>query len=513
MPVSSDDRAVSELVGAVILFAFLFLTVALWQTQVVPQQNGQLEFNHNELVQRDLAEARNAIVSTAGGAVPSSISVDLAPEYPPRTIFINPARPSGTIRTVGTDDPLVAITIANATSRDPEVGDFWDGSDRSIGSGNLVYEPGYNVYTAAPTTVYENTVLYNRYGDGVNISLAGQAIVDDETITLVALNGSLSRTRVGTTALDFAALSRSTRTISVTNASGSVFTVLFPSRLNETAWNRTFAESGELVTQGGHVVDVRSAGTVAGFTVIAVEFEGNVEYTLRMAKVGVGTDTGRPEPAYILDVHGDGSSVPVDGQQRLVVEVRDAFNNPVDGIEVRNGSGTQLNGGSLDAEVKTTDADGRAAFVFTPGDSGTVTIEINASDDATVTDEERVTFDVVVTGGGPPSLTELAVDATTSPCGGSGPPMDCYDTVSFDYTVSDDVRVANLTVSIRDVDGVELVTSTETVDSASQSGSFQVDLSAQQIAVSDDSPDLFYEVIVFDDAADSETVTGSVPKP
>lgn len=509
MPVGSEDRAVSTLVGAVIVFAFIILFMALWQTQVVPQQNAAIEFNHNLDVQDDLADARNAIVSAPGGGNVPSISIDMAPTYPARTLFFNPAPPQGSLRTAGTTNDDVELSVDNATVADAELGDFWSGTERAYTTGILQYRPEYNAYTTAPATVYDNTLLYNRHGGGVNITVAEQAVVDGDTIKLIAINGSLSRNQAQSYAIDFETLSSSDRSVAITNDGGGNITISFPSRLNATQWNETFAETGELVSQGGHVVDVRSTGSVGDFIVVTVELEGDTTYTLRMAKVGVGEKTTTPEQAYLIDVRGDNRSITTEGSQELVVEVRDAFNNPVSGVSVRNNSTSDLNGGSLDAEEKTTDSNGQATFEFTPGSTGTATIVFNMSDDGTVTAEETVSFSVNVTGAGgvSPSLTELTVSSTNF---STGPTSFFYENVSFTYSVSDDSEVANITVRILTKDGNEITTKTRVVDAVSDSGTIQVDISDEEI---DESTDLHFELIVFDDVGNTETDTGIVPKP
>lgn len=396
MAFESDDRAVSTLVGAVIVFAFLFLLMALWQTQVVPQQNAEIEFHHNLGVQNDLLDARNAIVSAPGSGDIPSVSIDMAPTYPARTLFFNPAPPQASLRTAGTSNPSAELQIGNATVKDDEVADFWTGADRSYNTGVLQYEPHYNEYNGAPTTIYDNTVLMNHHGDGVNITAADQALIRGDEIRLIVLNGSLSRNQALSYALDFKPLSSSDRSIAVTNESGGNITLSFPSRLNASQWNATLAETGELSSQGGRVVGVRSSGSVDGFTLITIELAGDTTYTLRMAKVGVGQATTSPEKAYLMDVSGDGRSITMNGTQALVVEVRDAFNNPVSGVPVRKDSDSDLNGGTLDADEKTTGSDGQAMFVFTPDSSGTVTIVFNMSDDGSATAEDTVTFTVNV---------------------------------------------------------------------------------------------------------------------
>lgn len=454
MSFRGDDRAAAVQVGAVILFGFLVIAVTTWQATVVPQENARVEYAHSQRVVDDMQDARNVVVSAPGETSLRSVGVEMAPSYPPRSIFVNPGPPSGTLRTVGTDDPDHAISVNNATATDEETADFWNGTPHArYPTGALEYEPGYNVFTGAPDTVYENTALYTVGGDGTVVDVTGQDVVDGTTVTLVALDGRLSRTTSDTYSVDFEALSAPSTSVAVTNASNGNVTVSFPSRRGAGWWNASLAESGELDEFGGHVVDVR--GTSAGdFENVTIELEGDVTYTLRMAKVGVGSGADDPGKSYVVDVAGDGTSVRSGNTRQLVVEVRDRYSNPVSGVTVTvDDSDTDLVGGSLDATEATTGSDGRATFEFTGGSAGTATVVVNVSDDATPLDRELATFEVDVTGGstagGAYTVTWSNPDGQTGvDCDASGDTctVDASQTTSVDLTAATAPTVVDTTI-------------------------------------------------------------------
>lgn len=363
MSFRGDDRGAAIQVGAVILFGFLVLSMAAWQAQVVPSENANVEFTHNQRAVDDMQDVRNAVVGAPGGGAVRSVAVELAPEYPPRALFVNPGRPTGTVRTVGTTDPGLSLVVDNAAAVSGATADFWDGSARSYNTGGLLYRPDYNVYTGAPTTVYENSVLYNRHDGGPNLTVVGQDLVDGTAIELVALNGSLARTGSGSLTLDPDVESASTTEVALTDSGGNV-TISFPSQLNASWW--TSALEDELVDNGGHVVDVSQAALPGPFFNVTVELEAGVTYRLRMAKIGVGSGVTPTSETYLESVQGDGESVALGGSQRLVVEVRDRYNNPVAGVTVTGSAGE----GSLADRTVTTGSDGRAAFTYNAPNSG-----------------------------------------------------------------------------------------------------------------------------------------------
>ena len=238
MEARGDDRAQAVQIGAVLLFGILIISFATYQAFVVPNQNRQVEFDHSQAVQGDLQELRNAIVSMAGDGTGKSVSITMGTRYPSRLVAINPGPVVSSLRTDGTTDGHVNVSVDNATTTG-ETGDFWSGRAHNYTTGSLVYRPQYNVYDGAPVTVYENTALVNEFRDG-NVTIAGQRLLSGNRITLVTLNGSLSRSRSGTTSVDVSPVSASTRTVAVTNESaGENVTIRVPTRTAATSRGST----------------------------------------------------------------------------------------------------------------------------------------------------------------------------------------------------------------------------------------------------------------------------------
>ncbi|WP_123538681.1 Ig-like domain-containing protein [Halosimplex salinum] len=359
---SWDDRGQSIQIGAVLIFAALILLVSLYQATIVPQQNEQIEFDHSQQVQGELLDLRNAVTSAVGDAARRSVSVTLGTTYPPRFLAVNPPPASGQLRTVGTGDSDVAFGVTNATALDAETGDFWDGDRRDYGTGGIVYRPSYSEYGQPPSTVYENSVLYDDFSfEGTTIARSEQALVDGNTITLVALNGSLRRSSSGSLSVDVRPVSASTRTVAVRNADpDSNVTVRVPTRLSESRWAELLAD--EFVGEGGNVTDVRTNPLPAApeYRMLVVDMVPGT-YDLRMAKAGVGTRVTGTDAAYLTEVRGNGTSVPEGATRQFVVEVRDRYNNPVSGATVRAASdGT----GTVGPATARTDESGRVRLTY-----------------------------------------------------------------------------------------------------------------------------------------------------
>ncbi|WP_436931455.1 hypothetical protein [Halosimplex halobium] len=363
-----DDRGQSIQIGAVLIFAALILLLSLYQATIVPQQNEQVEFDHSQQVQSDLLDLRNAVVSTFGESASRAVSVQLGTTYPSRVLAVNPPPVSGSLSTAGTADGDVSFSLANVEALDEETDDFWDtgGSPRAYSTGSVVYRPSYNEYGQPPRTVYDSTVLYDNFTfEGATIARSDQTLVDGSTISLVALNGSLRRSSSGSTAVDVRPVSASSTTVAVRNEPGERVTLRIATRLPEQRWEELLAD--QRASEGGNISDdddaVRTEPLgVPGYRTLVVELVPGT-YELRMAKAGVGTRVTDTSAAYMTDVAADGSTVPEEGAVRLTVEVRDAYNNPVAGVDV-TGESTVPSAGVLATSETTTGEDGRATFRF-----------------------------------------------------------------------------------------------------------------------------------------------------
>ncbi|WP_226010498.1 Ig-like domain-containing protein [Halomicrobium salinisoli] len=361
-----DERGQSVQIGAVLLFAVLVLSFSTYQAAVVPDQNRAVEISHSERVQGQLQELRNALVSTVGGGSQRSTAVALGTRYPSRAVAVNPPPPAGTLRTAGTDDALVNVSVRNAVA-DGEAGDVWNGTARAYPTGGVVYDPGYNVYRDAPRTVYEQTVLYNDYGEA-RIGLANQTLIEDETVSLVALDGSLSRTSSGTASVDVRPISASERTVAVAD-DGDPITVAFATRLPAAAWERRLAGQE-------HVADVRERPDAAPdpYRLVEVVLERGVTYRLQLTKVGVGTGATGENATYLVDRTG-GATVRRGETVEVAVAARDDYGNPVQGTTVHGSVGA----GTLSPSTATTGDDGRVAFEYDASGVEPGTYEVNLS--------------------------------------------------------------------------------------------------------------------------------------
>jgi hypothetical protein len=476
MRLRDDERGQSVQIGAVLLFATLIIAFSSYQAFVVPQQNEEIEFNHNQQVQDEMQDLRNAVVSMSGGGSATATSLTLGTTYPSRAIAQNPGPASGSLRTAGTENELVNLSIRNATA-DGETGDVWDGSRRSYNTGAILYDPAYNRYGEAPRTTYEHSVLYNEFRSGTIVK-SGQGVVDGRTLSLVVVNGSLSRTATGATSVDVRPVSSSTETVLVRAPDGdSPVTVNFTSRLPASRWQELLGEEDNVrsVTQHPAVVS-------GPFHAVQVKLEPDVAYRLQLTKVGVGTGVTDEDPDYLTDEDGEGATVTRGESQRVTLSVRDDLNNPVSDVTVNASVGSGK--GSFADGTKSTDGDGEVAFEYeTTGSTETGTHRLNfTTNDSSVLstrpfDQSRpknVSMDVTVTessGGGGAGAYTVTWKNPEETSGNSGAALSsCSDdacTWDVDGSSSDTLELnATLTPSYEGVN-VDFAVSNSTVGTIS----------------------------------------------
>ncbi|WP_255148907.1 Ig-like domain-containing protein [Halorarius halobius] len=382
MTLTTDDRAVSELLGAILLFGLLTALLVLVQANAVPTANREVEFQHNQRLQTDFQAFDADVGSVAATGRDRTTLFELGTTYPNRFVLVNPGPVAGSLTTRGG-----GFVVENAVAGG-ETGDFWNGSARAYDGVRLAYGPSYNYYDA-PRTVYEHGVVVNEFGDRTRQVDAG-SFVAGRTIDLVALSGRRSVAQASTASVRTVGLSTATRTVRVTD-DGDPVVVRLRTGLSAANWSRILDE--QFVDAGGHVQAVRPGpdGTVE------VVFEPGVDYDLRLAAVTVGGNVSRPDARYLTTT--DDAPTTEEGTATAVsVELRDAYNGPVAGVDVS----FTASSGTLSASTVRTDADGRATVTVTPTAAGrttvTATVELNGA--AGTQPAERVTVPVTVRGGG-----------------------------------------------------------------------------------------------------------------
>jgi len=220
-----DNRAVAPVIGFILALGILVLLLAIYQAQIVPQQNAETELEHHQETRDELRSLHNAISAVGVDQEPRFESINLGTSYESRTLGINPPPPAGTIRTEEHN-----ITIANES-----------GNTTDIPTQFIEYQPGYNELDIG-STWYENSVLYFDGPDSVGI-IEDQEMISGKNASIISLQNEFQET--GTGRITFELYPKNNReNISLPEVKeNEKYNITIPTRLDD-YWNETLDSSG-----------------------------------------------------------------------------------------------------------------------------------------------------------------------------------------------------------------------------------------------------------------------------
>lgn len=232
MSILADERGVSEVIGAVLLFAILIISLSLYQAYAVPAENKQIEFSHYQTVQEDMKEVRQAIIDVGQTNAERSATVKLGTQYPARVFTMNNPPPAGTLRTDTIGSGRITLSGVNTTAICGQ---------ETTTTKELTYSPGYHYLDGTPEITYENTVIYRETQSGTVLIDSGQTLISGKQINLFPLLGNVSESQSGVATLDIQGDSSGATDISKKT------TLTIPTRLSADTWETELLANEEVV--------------------------------------------------------------------------------------------------------------------------------------------------------------------------------------------------------------------------------------------------------------------------
>ncbi|QLD86734.1 hypothetical protein HWV23_13680 [Natronomonas halophila] len=272
------NRGQSEVIGAILIFAIIVTLIGINQAFVVPDANADVEFQHNNDVQRDMVDLRSGTTEAAASNEPRSRSIALGTDYPTRFVAVNPPAPTGSFRTT---------SGGNISASGLDLSDICGTGSDDPSTKFLRYEPNYNEYQDANPITVENTVTYRETG-GNPLFNTGQFFAQDSQINIIRYTGDFEETSARTASVD---LIPSATGVDEVNTSDENLTVTLPSNLESDDWDRIVDTSGVNISDNG--------SDAVDFT-----FHNDRIYTVRCTTVGINEDPD-VSPADLTDDGGD----------------------------------------------------------------------------------------------------------------------------------------------------------------------------------------------------------------
>lgn len=373
---ANDERAVSPVVGFVLIFALVMIVFTIYQADVVPAQNKEVEFKHSQTVEDEMSRLNDAIQEAGTSGVPQSATVATGVQYPDRVLGINPGAPAGSIYT---SDPF-AVEINNLETKDGH----WDGIS-GPNSRQVIYETNYNLYQSEPRIVIENGLLYKQFDNADIVDSAG--IVSGTTINLQLINGSASgeyQESSSSATISPVPQSASREYLNV-SPSGGTPTLRLETTLSRQAWENT------LGTDFSGVDGTEEYARVAGYAgsdpaTVTIELKSGQNYDLRITEIGF--QNVEKSPYYLTREDRQDRTTGSDETETFVVSARDEFGNPVSNTKVTLSGITAP--GMVTASSATTDENGRATLTYEQKGQGGGEIEFEIGPNS----REQVTYNI-----------------------------------------------------------------------------------------------------------------------
>lgn len=393
MTFRGDERAQALQVGAVLLFGFLIVGLAVYQISVVPEQNRQVEFDAYQDAARDLSDLRGDVLASAGRDVTASTTVKTGARYPPRAVFVNPPPSTGSVE-LGEPGTVTIENAAAVGSEDENTRRYWDGAPREFETKPARFTPDYSDFEGLPIVVTGES-SFRDAGDRI-VPAGGQTLLSGDRLQLIAIGGEMDASGLETQ-VTADPVSAAERTVVVEGAGDEDVVVEIVPGADPDAWNGTF---GERLLDREDVLAVE-----ARTDTVAVTLDGDRRYRLRLGKVelrerGDVSSADAPETAYVVAKSDEESTIARGANKTLRVEVRDAFDNPAtdEDVEFELTSGS----GSLARTEAVSTEDGEASTTFEPSAGFTGEAEITATvpDAEDGVDEKVFTVNVVDPEGG-----------------------------------------------------------------------------------------------------------------
>lgn len=177
MKLFNNEKAVSEVVGAMMILLILVLYLGVMQTRQVPEWNKELEIQHFDVVYDDFITMRSNIEDSSSKNIPRTSSIHMGIKYPDRFLLANPGPgASGIISTY----PLKINISYNTTS-----GLKW----KNYTSMGIIYDQ--NGISDSPLLVYENGLVVKDYGNGKAFAVdENQSLTTKDNIFIPIIYGT-----------------------------------------------------------------------------------------------------------------------------------------------------------------------------------------------------------------------------------------------------------------------------------------------------------------------------------
>ena len=177
-----NKKAVSNIIGTLLIFAVLVSLYGAYQSTAVPVWNKGVEYDHLDVVYSDMMSLKSDIEDVALHKSPKSSDIHLGVQYPERMIFMNPSEGAPGMLTVEKDVKILVkygINVAGTLTSHTKI----------FNSSRITYE-SYGTINS-PKLVYEHGILIRDFRTSNNTA-DDQSLIVGNNIYIPLVNASAS---------------------------------------------------------------------------------------------------------------------------------------------------------------------------------------------------------------------------------------------------------------------------------------------------------------------------------
>lgn len=307
-----DSKAVSPLIGFVLLLAIIMGFIGIVQSRWVPEWNKAVEAEHLSKLESEISEIPKIMFISTTTGKQGTVSIDAGCEYPSRGFLINPPTASTTVTAV----PLSVEVEFNETMPN---GSIFHYSPVNFTTYAIVVQPNY-FYTQRPEIVIEHSAIIETSG-GSAINISSPISFAKNKVHLFIVNATFSSISANRLLnLQFNPVSYGGE-VFVKNATITVKV------LNETFdwWNNTLKD----IFGAGNVTADKSSKKI---TIELYNTTLSMSYLVAQVSSGGSVKVNENvEPYRIVPLSNNTLSMLESEQREVSVKVLDIYNNPVRG--------------------------------------------------------------------------------------------------------------------------------------------------------------------------------------
>jgi len=165
----NNEKGVSEVVGALLIFLILVVILGVIQVQEVPKWNKELERQNFDTVSAEFINLKSDLEDVSSQFVPKTSALHMGVKYPERFMLRNPGPAYGTLSTY----PLnitVNYTLSNFSGTEIT-------ENMSFQSKGIEYE--LNGLSQLPKIVYEHGIILRDFGKNNSPEDLSQPLLND----------------------------------------------------------------------------------------------------------------------------------------------------------------------------------------------------------------------------------------------------------------------------------------------------------------------------------------------